>query len=223
MRADYARGTGPETAPAHGDGHGHRMAAHPRARRGRRHAHLAVCLPTGGGPRRGVRRRASRRRPCSPGWSASRPRCWCSPRSSGSAWPSAARRRAGRRQPAGSRSGCAQSGRSQATPRHDPRPAPQHLLQPGRMGGDHRAGPLGRHEELPFRDCLRARRRRGREARYPAGADKGGAENALRQGSVPRPLRPGDVRAAAGKRTLHVRGALLSGICRGAAAEATRE
>ena len=24
------------------------MAAHPRARRGRRHAHLAVCLPTGG-------------------------------------------------------------------------------------------------------------------------------------------------------------------------------
>ena len=27
------------------------MAAHPRARRGRWHAHLAVCLPTGGGPR----------------------------------------------------------------------------------------------------------------------------------------------------------------------------
>ena len=42
------------------------------------------------------------------------------------------------------------------------------------------------------------------EARYPAGADGGGAENAVRQGGVPRPLHPGDVRAPAGKRPLHV-------------------
>ena len=140
----------------------------------------------------------------------SRPRCWPLPRSSGSASPSAARPTAGRRRCAGWRSGCARNGRTPGRPGHDPRPAPQHLLQPGRVGGDRREGRGGGHEHLRVPDRLRAGGGPGRAARHAAGADGGRAEDAVQTDRVYRPLGPGDVRADAGIGVLDARCARLS-------------
>ena len=73
-------------------------------------------------------------------------------------------------------------------------------------------------EQLRLRHRLRTR---GGEAGYAAGADGGRAENDVRPGRVPRPLRSGDVRAPAGNRPPHVRRARLSGTCRGAPGDST--
>ena len=123
--------------------------------------------------------------------------------------------------PAGSRSGCAQSGRSQATPRHDPRPPPQHLLQPCRMGRRSPSGPRSASmRNSPFViACALAEDDEERPDTLLALTEEEQRTLYDRIAFLDR-LRPGDVRTAAGKRPLHVRGARLSGTCRVAPAEA---